>query len=87
MRGLTFLPGTWGRGEGARGRTQPDTKTAGLSPEWHPSHLSYPKPQMPACGLSTQQEAIPAYPGPGLPRAGRGAGGLSAPLLFSVGVP
>lgn len=75
MRGLTFLAGTWGWG-----RTRPDTKTAGLSPQWHPSHLSHPKPRTPACGLSTPREAIPAYPGPR-----RGAGALQKFVALSLG--
>lgn len=82
-----------GLGEGAWGRTEPDTKTAGLSPEWHPSHLSYPKPQMPACAPSLQpaERTTRGNYGTTQPLQAEGGteggteGAVSAALLFGCG--
>lgn len=79
---------TWGLGRekgglGGGGRTELDTKTAGLSAEWHPSHLSHPKPQLPACVLSLQP-AKRMVRGHSMHLALRAQQGVSpASLLFS----
>lgn len=70
--------GGWGGG----GRTELDTKTASLSAEWHPSHLSHPKPQLPACALRLQP-AKRTVRGHSTHLALRAQGGVSpASLLF-----
>lgn len=70
-------------GAGGGGRTELDTKTAGLSAEWHPSHLSHPKPQLPACVLSLQP-AKRMVRGHSMHLALRAQQGVSpASLLFS----
>lgn len=77
--------GAWG-GSG-EGRTELNTKTAGLSPEWHSSHLSYPKPQLLACVLSLQPKHTRGNYSSPRAQACCGWGILLGLFLFSVGVP